>query len=57
MYCFFSMVVIVAVLIFVHVCFPNGTVYLPRGTVILVMSVVYANPAGSAVSEIQIEKY
>ena len=29
---------------FVHVSFPNGTVYLPRGTVIL-----YVNHAGSAV--------
>ena len=35
--------------IFAHVSFPNGTVYLPRGTLILVMALACANPAGSAV--------
>ena len=35
--------------IFFHISFPNGTVYLPRGTVIVVMALAYANPAGSAV--------
>ena len=43
------MVIVIVVLIFVHVSFPSGTVYLPRGTVILVMAMAYANPAGSAV--------
>ena len=32
-----------------HVSFPNGTVYLPSCTVILVMALAYASPAGSAV--------
>ena len=32
-----------------YVSFPNGAAYLPSCTVILVMALAYANPAGSAV--------
>ena len=32
-----------------HVSFPNGTVYLPSCTVILVMALAHAYPTGSAV--------
>ena len=42
-------VITIVMFIFVHVSFPNGTVYLPRGTVILVMALACANPAGSIV--------
>ena len=42
-------VIIIVMCIFVHVSFQNGTVYLPRDTVILVMALAYAYPAGSVV--------
>ena len=39
----------VFIIVCIHVSFLNGTVYLPTGTLILVMALANANPVGSTV--------